>query len=158
MAHQSDAHNEVTVVARNPRARHDYHFIETMEAGLVLTGSEVKSLREGKASIVEAFGVVRNGEAWLEGMNIPQYFAASQFNHPPVRPRKLLLHRRQINRLVGSLQRKGLTVIPLELYFRRGRAKVKVALAQGKKKHDRREDIKRREAELEVARSVKRRR
>lgn len=143
-------------VARNPRARHDYHVVETWEAGLVLTGTEVKSLRQGKASIKEAYGLVRNGEVWLEGMNITPYEQGNRYNHPPVRSRKLLLHRREIERLIGAVQQKGLSLVPLEVYFRRGHAKVVLALGRGKKMHDRREDLKRRIADREMARAVRR--
>lgn len=148
--------DEPVPVARNPRARHDYHVVETWEAGLVLTGTEVKSLRQGKASIKEAYGLVRNGEVWLEGMNITPYEQGNRYNHPPVRSRKLLLHRREIERLIGAVQQKGLSLVPLEVYFRRGHAKVVLALGRGKKMHDRREDLKRRIADREMARAVRR--
>ena len=142
-------------VARNPRATHDYHILETHEAGIVLTGTEVKSLRQGKASIKEAYGLVRNGEVWLEGMHITPYEQGNRYNHEPVRGRKLLLHRREIERLIGATEQKGCTLVPLELYFRNGRAKVALALGKGKKVHDRREDLKRRIADREVARALK---
>jgi SsrA-binding protein len=145
-----------TSVARNPRAGHDYHILDTWEAGLVLTGTEVKSLRQGKASIKEAFGLVRGGEVWLEGMNITPYEQGNRYNHPPVRSRKLLLHRQEIERLIGAVQQKGLSLVPLEVYFRRGRAKVTLALGRGKKMHDRREDLKRRIADREMARAIRR--
>ncbi len=145
-------------IARNPRATHDYHVLETWEAGIVLTGTEVKSLRNGKASIKEAFARLRNGEVFLEGMNITPYEQGNRHNHPPVRSRKLLLHRREIERLIGAVEQKGLTLVPLELYFRNGKAKIVIALGRGKKQHDRREDIKRRIADREVARAIKRRR
>ncbi|MGH7657502.1 MAG: SsrA-binding protein SmpB [Gemmatimonadales bacterium] len=145
-------------IARNPRARHDYHVLETWEAGLVLTGTEVKSLRQGKASIKEAYARLRNGEVFLEGMNITPYEQGNRHNHDPVRSRKLLLNRREIERLIGSVEQKGLTLVPLELYFRNGKAKVALALGRGKKEHDRREDIKRRIADREMARAVRRRR
>ncbi len=144
-------------VARNPRARHDYHLLEDWETGIVLTGTEVKSLRLGKASIKEAFATVRNGEVWLEGMHVTPYEQGNRWNHPAVRSRKLLLHRREIERLIGAVEQKGLTLVPLEVYFKKGRAKVAIALARGKKAHDRREDIKRRIADREVARAIKRR-
>ena len=143
-------------VARNPRASHDYHILETWETGIVLTGTEVKSLRNGKASIKEAYATVRGGEVWLEGMHITPYEQGNRWNPAPVRSRKLLLHRREIERLIGSVERKGLTLVPLELYFTRGRAKVALALGKGKKVHDRRQDIKRRIADREMARAVKR--
>ena len=140
-------------VARNPKAAHDYHFLETLEAGLVLRGTEVKSLRAGKASIKEAWATLRQGELWLEGMHITPYEQGNRWNHEPVRVRKLLVHRRELERLIGQLQQ-GRTLIPLELYFNRGRAKVALALAIGKKAHDRREDLKRRIADREVARAM----
>jgi SsrA-binding protein len=141
-------------VARNPKATHDYHVLETWEAGIVLTGTEVKSLREGKASIKEAYGRVRNGEVFLEGMNITPYEQGNRYNHEPVRSRKLLLHRREIERMIGAVEQRGLTLVPLELYFKHGRAKVALALGKGKKQHDKREDLKRRIAERETARAV----
>lgn len=147
-----------TSIARNPRATHDYHVMETWEAGIVLTGTEVKSLRHGKASIKEAYARLRNGEVFLEGMNITPYEQGNRHNHDPVRSRKLLLHRREIERLIGAVEQKGLTLVPLELYFRNGKAKIVIALGRGKKQHDRREDIKRRIADREVARAIKRRR
>lgn len=142
-------------VARNPRASHDYHFLETWETGIVLSGTEVKSLRTGKASIKEAYAHVRNGEVWLEGMHITPYEQGNRWNTEPVRSRKLLMHRREIERLIGGVERKGFTLVPLEIYFNRGRAKVALALAKGKKTHDRREDIKRREADREVRRALR---
>jgi SsrA-binding protein len=145
-------------VARNPKATHDYHILETWEAGLVLTGTEVKSLRAGKASIKEAYARVKNGEAFLEGMNVTPYEQGNRYNHPPVRSRKLLLHRREINRLIGGVEREGLTLVPLELYFKDGHAKVAVGLARGKKQHDKREDLKRRIADREMARAISARR
>ena len=142
-------------VARNPRASHDYHFLETWETGIVLSGTEVKSLRNGKASIKEAYAHLRNGEVWLEGMHITPYEQGNRWNTEPVRSRKLLMHRREIERLIGGVERKGFTLVPLEIYFNRGRAKVALALAKGKKTHDRREDIKRREADREVRRALR---
>ena len=144
-------------MARNPKARYDYHILETWEAGLVLRGSEIKSIREGKVSLKEAFGVVRNGEVWLEAMNVTPYAFGGYTNHDPVRRRKLLLQRSEIRRLIGAVQQKGLTLVPLDLHFTRGRAKVTLALGRGKKQHDRREDVKRRDADREVARTVRRR-
>ena len=144
-------------IARNPRARHDYHLLETWEAGLVLTGTEVKSLRARKASLGEAYAHVRGGEVWLEGMTISHYAAGSYNNPPPARSRKLLLHRKQIRRLIGGTTQQGLTLIPLEVYFKDGRAKVAIALARPKRQHDKREDLKRRDAEREMARAVRKR-
>ena len=145
-------------VARNPKAKHDYHVLETWEAGIVLTGTEVKSLRNGKASIKEAYARLRNGEVFLEGMNVTPYEQGNRYNHDPVRSRKLLLHRREIERLIGAVEQQGLTLVPLELYFKHGRAKVVLALGKGKKQHDRREDLKRRLDEREAARAVAARR
>jgi SsrA-binding protein len=150
-----DGKTRVTV-ARNPRASHDYHILESWETGIVLTGTEVKSLRNGKASIKEAYALVRGGEVWLEGMHITPYEQGNRWNPAPVRSRKLLLHRREIEKLIGSVERKGLTLVPLELYFSRGRAKVALALGKGKKTHDRRQDIKRRMADREMSRAMKR--
>ncbi|HEV8598076.1 MAG TPA: SsrA-binding protein SmpB [Gemmatimonadales bacterium] len=142
-------------VARNPRASHDYHLLETWETGIVLTGTEVKSLRHGKASIKEAYALVRNGEVWLEGMHITPYEQGNRWNPAPVRSRKLLMHRREIERLIGGVEQKGFTLVPLEIYFNKGRVKVALALGKGKKTHDRREDIKRRIADREMARALK---
>jgi SsrA-binding protein len=141
-------------VARNPKATHDYHILDTWESGIVLTGTEVKSLRNGKASIKEAYARVRNGEVFLEGMNVTPYAQGNRYNHDPVRSRKLLLHRREIEKLIGAVEQKGLTLVPLELYFKNGRAKVVIGLGRGKKQHDKREDLKRRMAERETARAV----
>jgi SsrA-binding protein len=141
-------------VARNPKATHDYHVLDTWEAGLVLTGTEVKSLRAKKASIKEAWARVKNGEVFLEGMNITPYEQGNRWNHTPVRSRKLLLHRHEIERLIGAVEQQGLALIPLEVYFARGKAKVRLALGRGKKQHDKREDLKRREAEREAARAM----
>src|SRR6266480_1110716 len=142
-------------IARNPRARHDYHLLETWEAGLVLTGTEVKSLRAGKASLGEAYAHARNGEVWLEGLSISAYLPGSYNNPPPARSRKLLLHTQEIRKLIGGTSRKGLTIVPLELYFKDGIAKVAIALAKAKKQHDKREELKRRVAERELARGMK---
>ncbi|MCH7874354.1 MAG: SsrA-binding protein SmpB [Gemmatimonadetes bacterium] len=145
------------VVARNPKARHDYHILETWEAGLVLTGTEVKSVRAGKVSLKEAFGIVHGGEVWLEAMTISPYESGGYVNHDPRRRRKLLLHTREIRRLIGAVHQKGLTLIPLDLYFARGRAKVTLALARGKQLHDKREAAKRRIAAREAERAMGRR-
>jgi SsrA-binding protein len=139
-------------VARNKRARFDYHLLETFEAGLVLKGTEVKSLRAGKASIADAYGIVRDGEVFLLNAHIQPYERGGYVNHEPTRSRKLLLHRREVRRLIGAVERQGLTLIPLELYFRKGIAKVALALAKGKKLHDKRDTEKQRDAEREMAR------
>ena len=147
-----------TSVARNPKATHDYHVLETWETGIVLTGTEVKSLRNGKASIKEAYARLRNGEVFLEGMNITPYEQGNRYNHDPVRSRKLLLHRKEIERMIGAVEREGLTLVPLELYFKDGRAKVALALGRGKKQHDKREDLKRRIAQRDADRAMAARR
>jgi len=139
-------------IARNRRARFDYHLLETFEAGLALTGTEVKSLRSGKASIADAYGVVQGGEVFLLNAHIQPYERGGYVNHEPTRSRKLLLHRREIRRLIGAVEREGLTLIPLELYFKKGVAKVALALAKGKKLHDKRETERQRDAEREMAR------
>ena len=139
-------------IARNKRARHDYHILETWEAGLVLTGTEVKSLRMGAANLADSYGIVRSGEVFLVNLHISAYEQGNQFNHEPTRTRKLLLNRKEIRRLIGAVERQGLTLVPLELYFKRGVAKVTLALAKGKKLHDKRADARRREADREIAR------
>jgi SsrA-binding protein len=140
------------VIARNKRARHDYHILDSWEAGLVLTGTEVKALRQGRANLTDAYGHVRDGEAYLLNLNIGQYEHGNVFNHEPTRTRKLLLHKQQIRRLIGAVEREGLTLVPLDLHFKDGRVKVTLALAKGKKQHDKREDIRRRDDEREMAR------
>ncbi|HUK21318.1 MAG TPA: SsrA-binding protein SmpB [Gemmatimonadales bacterium] len=144
-------------IARNPRARHDYHLLETWEAGLVLTGTEVKSLRDRKASLGEAYAHVQNGEVWLEGMTISPYGPGSYNNPPPARSRKLLLHKREIRKLIGGTTQRGLTLVPLELYFKDGVAKVAIALARAKKVHDKRDELKRRAIDRELARAFRNR-
>ena len=146
---------DVESIARNRRARHDYTILDTYEAGIVLTGSEVKSLREGKANLSDAYGIVRNGEICLLNLHISVYERASYNNHEPTRTRKLLLHKREITRLIGAIERQGLTLVPLELYFKRGVAKVAMALGKGKKLHDKRESAKARDADREIARAVR---
>lgn len=145
----------VQSIARNKRARFDYEVLEQWEAGIVLTGTEVKSLRAGRATINEAYGVVKDGELWLLNMHVPPYEQGNQFNHEPTRTRKLLLRRREVRRLIGAVERQGLTLVPLELYFKGSHAKVRLALARGKKAHDKRETIRRREGEREIARALK---
>lgn len=145
------------VIATNRRVRHEYFIDEALEAGLVLTGTEVKSLRTGRASIQEAFARVEAGEVWLYHMHIPPYDAGSIFNHDPERRRKLLLHRRQVARLAGWAGQKGYTLIPLRLYFRRGRAKLELGLARGRKQFDKRARIAERDSERRIQRAVRRR-
>jgi len=146
------------VVARNRRARHDYHIEDVVEAGLVLTGTEVKSLRAGRASLTDGFGQVTDGEAWLHGVHIPEYTLGTWTNHEPRRTRKLLLHRKEIDRLANATRERGLTLVPLSLYFTDGRAKVEIALARGKRTYDKRHDLAERDAAREVDRALRRRR
>jgi SsrA-binding protein len=143
------------ILARNRKALHEYHVEDSWEAGIVLTGPEVKSIRAGKASLAESFATVERGEVWLRDMHVSPYEPASRENADPVRPRKLLLNRSEIRRLLAGTQQKGFTLIPLDLYLRDGRIKVTVALGRGKKLHDKRETLKRKTAEREVDRAVK---
>jgi SsrA-binding protein len=142
------------VLASNRKARHEYHILEEWEAGVVLTGSEVKSLREGKVSFQDAFARVERGEVWLHSLHISPYLQANRQNHDPLRPRKLLLHRAEIRKLIGKVEEKGLTLIPLELYLDRGLVKLRLALARGKQLHDKRDALKQRDQEREVRRAV----
>ena len=142
-----------TVVAQNRKARHNYFIEETFEAGLALTGTEVKSLRGGRSSIGESYVTEDGGEAWLVNADIPEYAGGNRFNHARKRPRKLLLHRGQINKLIGAIQREGRTVVPLQVYFNDdGRAKIEIALAKGKQAHDKRQSIKDRDWQRQRAR------
>ena len=144
------------VVAENRKARFNYAIGETFEAGIALTGSEVKSMRSGKSSIAESFAGARDGELWLYNSNIAEYKQAGRFNHAPKRPRKLLLHKRQINKLIGAVEREGMTVVPLKMYFNeKGRAKVELALARGKKLHDKRETERKRSWDRERGRLLR---
>jgi SsrA-binding protein len=144
------------VVAHNRKARFNYEIGEVFEAGVALTGTEVKSLRQGKATIAESYADSRGGEIWLVNATIPEYLQGGRFNHAPKRPRKLLLHRTQINKLMGAIEREGMTLVPLKLYFNvKGRAKVELALARGKKLHDKRETEKKRSWERERGRLMR---
>jgi SsrA-binding protein len=144
------------VVAENRRARFDYEILDTYEAGIELKGPEVKSLREGRTNLAESYAAMKGGELFLVNANIPEYRQANRFNHEPKRPRKLLLHRRQIDKLANGVLREGLTIVPLKLYFNpRGRAKVDIALAKGKKVHDKRETIKERDWSREKSRLLR---
>ena len=144
-------------IAQNRKARHDYEIVDTYEAGVVLTGTEVKSLRLGRASLVDGFATIDGGEIFLHNVHIPEYEQGSWTNHEPRRVRKLLLHRGEIERLVGKTQESGLTLVPLALYFSNGKVKVEVALARGKRSYDKRQDLARRDADREVARALGRR-
>ena len=145
-------------IADNRKAGHDFHLLEQFEAGLVLTGTEVKSIREGGANLRDSYCKLEGGEAYLLGAHIGQYSDGGSAVHDPVRPRKLLLHRNELNKLIGKTTEKGLTIVPLRLFFQKGRVKVTIALAKGKKIYDKRETIKRREAERETRSAVKGRR
>jgi SsrA-binding protein len=140
-------------IAKNRRARFDYLILDTYEAGLVLRGTEVKALRDGKANITDAYGVVRDGEVFLLNAHISPYERGGYVNHEPTRLRKLLLHRKEIRRLIGAVEREGLTLVPLEMYFKKGVAKVALALAKGKKLHDKRDTERKRDAEREMSRA-----
>ncbi len=146
------------LIADNRRARHEYHLLERLEAGLVLTGSEVKSLREGRADLKRAYGDIRDGEAWLIGAHIAAYDQAGDSNHDPDRDRKLLLKAKEIDSLLGKVKEKGLTLVPTRLYFKNGRAKVELAVAKGKDVRDKRRDVARRDADREIERALKSRR
>jgi len=146
------------IIASNRRARHDYTIEDTVEAGLVLTGTEVKSLRAGRATLTEGFGQITNHEAWLHGVHIPQYTQGTWTNHEPRRTRKLLLHRREIDKLASSIHERGLTLVPLSLYFSGGKVKIELALARGKRAYDKRQDLAKRDAAREIERELRRRR
>ncbi|MEV3901031.1 SsrA-binding protein SmpB [Mycobacterium sp. NPDC050551] len=155
-AQQAEKSNN-KVVATNRRARHNYSILETYEAGVALMGTEVKSLRDGTASLADAFATVDDGEIWLRNLHIPEYHHGSWTNHTPRRNRKLLLHRSQIDTLIGKIRDGNLTLVPLSLYFTDGKVKVELALARGKQAHDKRQDIAKRDAAREVVRELGRR-
>ncbi len=142
------------VVASNRKARHDYNILDTFEAGLVLTGTEVKSLRQGRASLVDGYAFVENGEAWLDAVFIPEYGEGSWTNHPPRRKRKLLLHKHEIEKLWHKSREGGFTIVPLQLYFSDGRAKVEIALAKGKKDYDKRQSLREKQDKREADRAI----
>ena len=144
-------------IAQNRKARHDYAVLETFEAGIMLTGTEVKSLRLGRASLVDGFATIDDGEIYLRNVHIPEYEQGSWTNHEPRRTRKLLLHRAEIERLIGKTRESGLTLVPLSLYFSAGKVKVELALARGKRSYDKRQDLARRDADREVSRALGRR-
>lgn len=150
-------HDNERVIALNRRARHEYDVLESLECGIMLVGSEVKSLRTGKLSLEEAYGRVKNGEVWLLGCDIPEYTQANRFNHDPKRPRKLLMHRREVLKFANRAFEQGLTLVPLKLYFKEGRAKVLLGLCRGRKLHDKREAIKKADVNREIQRALRRR-
>jgi SsrA-binding protein len=149
------ADNGKKIITVNKRARFDYHINETLEAGLALQGTEVKSLRAGRVSLKDAYADIQNGEVFLVHAHIDQYDQGNRFNHDPERPRKLLLHRQEIRRLLGKTQERGLTLIPTRMYFTRGKAKIELGLAKGKKQYDKREDLKRRTAQRDIERAMR---
>ena len=150
-------HRNNQVVATNRRARHNYSILETFEAGVALVGTEVKSLREGQASLADSFATVDDGEVWLRNLHIPEYHHGSWTNHAPRRNRKLLMHRTQIDNLIGKIRDGNLSLVPLSLYFTEGKVKVELALARGKQAHDKRQDLAKRDADREVIRELGRR-
>ncbi len=147
--------DSIVSVARNKRAKHDYEIFETWEAGIVLTGTEVKSLRAGRAQVGDAYAVLKDGEAWLLNAHIAPYDNGNIYNHDPTRTRKLLLHQKELRHMIGAVERKGLTLVALELYFKHGRAKVRIGLARGKKLHDKRADLKERDDAREMQRALR---
>jgi len=142
-------------IIRNKKARHDFSIIESLEAGIVLQGNEIKSIREGKANLADSFARIENGEVFLYNFHVSPYLQGNIYNHDPLRAKKLLLHRSQIKRLIGKVQQRGFTLVPLRVYFRNGMAKVELAVAKGKKSYDKRQDIAKREAQREMERELK---
>jgi SsrA-binding protein len=150
-------HDNERVIAQNRKARHQYTVLDTLECGIVLVGSEVKSLRRGNISIEEAYGRIKGGEVWLVGCDIAEYVEANQFNHNRRRPRKLLMHRREVKKFAGKAYEQGLTLVPLKMYFKEGRAKVLLGICKGKKQYDKREALKKRSMQREMERAARRR-
>lgn len=148
--------SDVHPICRNKRAWHEYEIFDTLECGVVLTGTEVKSLRDGAGSLDEAYAKIDRGEVWLINCDIPEYSMAHRFNHKPKRPRKLLLHQREIEKFAGKASQQGFTLMPLRMYFRKGRAKVEIAVARGKKQHDKRQDQKKAEAQKQIRQAMRR--
>ena len=142
-------------LAQNKKASHDYHILDTIEAGIVLTGTEIKSIRAARINLKDGFAQIKNGEAWLMNVHISLYDQGNQFNHDPLRNRKLLLHKKQINQLAGEISKKGVTLVPLKVYIKNGFAKVLLGLVQGKHDYDKRESIKKRDQEREIRRTLK---
>lgn len=145
----------IKTIVQNRKARHDYFIEETIEAGIELKGTEVKSLRLGRANLKDSYATIKNGEVFIVGMHISPYEMGNRFNHDPLRPKKLLLHRYEINKLMGYVQQKGLTIVPLSLYFKKGKVKVELAVAKGKKLYDKREAIAKKAAQREIDRRMK---
>ena len=155
---KKDSAEEVVTICRNRRATFDYEISDRIECGVVLTGTEVKSLREGLASLDEAYAKIDNDEVWLLGAEIPEYLYGNRLNHKPKRPRKLLLHRREIAKFAEKAEMQGFTLVPLRMYFLRGKAKVELAVAKGKQRHDKRQALKKADASREIAKAMARRR
>ena len=160
MAHRAkkDEADGIKIICRNKRAFHEYDVFDALECGLVLTGTEVKSLRDGHASLEDAYAKLEGGEVWLLGSDVPEYAMGNRMNHKPKRPRKLLLHRQEINKFAGKASQRGFTLVPLKLYFKDGRAKVELAVARGKQLHDKRQDQKKADAQREIRRAMSDRR
>lgn len=155
MKKKSPNDNGIQIICQNKKARHNYQIENTMEAGVVLLGTEVKALREGKANLVDCYAVVENEEVFMVHCHISPYTPAHAFNHNPTRKRKLLLHKKEISRLIGLSAEKGYNLVPLKMYFKNGRVKVELAVAKGKKMHDKRDTLKKREADREIARAMR---
>lgn len=153
---QDKSDDNERLVAQNRSARHEYEVIDTLECGIVLRGSEVKTLRNGKVTLDEAYGRVKGNEVWLVGCDIPEYVQANQFNHEPRRPRKLLLHKREIAKFADRAFEKGLTLVPLKLYFKRGKAKLLLGICRGRKLHDKREVLKKKTVQRDISRAMRR--
>jgi len=149
-------HDNERLIAQNRRARHEYEVVDTLECGIMLLGSEVKSLRRGTLSLDEAYGQVKQGEVWLLGCEIAEYVEANRFNHNPKRPRKLLMHRREVKKFASQAHEKGLTLIPLKMYFKEGRAKVLLGICRGKQLHDKRDSLKKKTMQREMDRAIRR--
>jgi SsrA-binding protein len=153
--HEKNTPDATHDVCRNRRASHEYDILDRLECGLVLTGTEVKSLRDGMANLEDAYARLEDGELWLIGSDIPEYAMGNRMNHKPKRPRKLLLHRREIGRFAGKASQKGFTLVPLRLYFKNGLAKVELAVCKGKQLHDKRQDLKKKDADREMRQAMK---
>jgi SsrA-binding protein len=151
---KKDDADDTRLITRNRRALHEYHILDTLECGIVLTGTEVKSLRDGSCSLEDAYAKLEDGEVWLIGSDIPEYAMGNRLNHKPKRKRKLLLHRREIDKFAGKASQRGYTLVPLRMYFKEGRAKVELAVARGKQSHDKRQDVKKAEANREIRRAM----
>src|SRR5690242_9887326 len=151
---KAEAEADIQVICRNKRALHEYHVFDVLECGVVLTGTEVKSLRDGSSSLEDAYARIEEGELWLIGSDIPEYAMGNRLNHKPKRPRKLLLHRRELEKFAGKASQRGFTLVPLRMYFKNGRAKVEIGVARGKQLYDKRQDQKKSQAQREIRRAM----